>query len=227
MITSPRVPGGLHRLEALIGPAPAVGLRSVNQLLGLLNAADGYGDRAGVAELLRRHTYGHAPPAVGAPRRVVVAGESAVIGLQHIPAQPRARWWVRYDWLGTYPSFHTLMRALEDARFRPGAVEDLGGGRFAATQSWWATRRYDSCGNWTDDRDTTIVRLLFVPSGGGVAIDVGSRAFDDDHDTDGCPQGDALLERCGVSPEDVSGPCEDYACVLDTDGIHVLEELFG
>ena len=70
---------------------------------------------------------------LSAPGRVSAGGETAVIGQQHQAGRAWTESWVRFDWLRTYTSFHTLTRALEDPRFRPGAVADFGGGRFALT----------------------------------------------------------------------------------------------
>lgn len=227
---APQLPPGFTSGNLISAPRPTYTLptpRGVNHLLGLVNATVHYGDREIAAELLDRHTVGSPPFGDAGPRRVSVGGETAVIGHQHPTPYPWARWLVRFDWLQTYPSFYTLVRALEDPRFRPGAVEDFGGGRFEQVQSWWATPRYDDYGDWICERDVSIVRLLFIPTGGGVAIDIGSVTFDPDPDTEGCPEGDALLNGYGFTPEDVEGPREDYECVLGTEGVHVLEELFG
>jgi len=201
--------------------------RGVNHLLGLINASDVYGDHEESAALLHHHTVGHPPFGDVGPRRVSAGGETAVIGQQHQAGQPWTDCWVRFDWLHTYTSFHTLVRALVDPRFRPGAVADFGGGRFELTQAWWATARNDSCGNLIDDRDVSVVRLLFIPLGGGVAINIGSCSFYDDPDTDD-RRGNALLEGYGFTRDDVAERSErNFDCVLSTSGVHVLEEMFG
>ena len=232
--TTHTAPAGLPPGFGASTPEPAYtapAARSVNHLVGMLNDPTGFGSGEGSAELLSRHTVGSPPPDQGMPRRVVVGGETAVIGRQH-----RAEWfqggaWVRFDWLRTYPHVHTLARALEDPRFRPDAVADFGGGRFIRTKSCWSESEYDSAGFRYDAAyDHAIERLLFVPAGGGVAIDIGCVSYNDDGKTDHAEETRFLLGAYGLTHADVADtgePRDDFDCVLTSYGIEPLEMLFG